>query len=581
MDGYKGVKIKLGTLADAFEEFLFLEREGKLNFPVVRDELQYHAVGCYSVVHGVEKLNRIAEHSLLAAERIATISSLLISYKYPKEEIRNAWKKVLFNQFHDILAGTSIRKAYEEEVIRNFHYAIQTADDIITFSIKSIEKDINVTGKGSFFILWNLNAFPVKFPVEYEVYLTDIEDADKAVLRDLDGNIIPFEKLPLRSKTFARRLNMRFISELPALGYKVYNVVEGDVRESKEPKIISGNGIENSFFKIVKDSEVSFKVIDKQNALETFRSGAFALLVLDDYTDTWTHETNQYLDEGEFIKFTEYTAEATALGQRLKCKGYYNDSYVELKISIYNGLSFIDLEILVDWHEKHKLLKMILPFELSDPTVTVEIPYGSIVRKDEYIERPMQRWADVTGKLRNGEKYGVTVVNDGVYSYDFRNGKLRITLLRSPLYAHHTPYKAKEYSKDEYTDQGVHKYRFLILPHKGDVDKSMAVEMASVLNNPPIGVLTFSHGGRYGHEKSFLEVEPDNVKVEVIKRGEKSDDIIVRLYEVEGKKTKGQLSLLGSEFDFEIGKYEIKTFSLNLAEKRIKEVNMLEDLVGS
>ena len=44
----------------------------------------------------------------------------------------------------------------------------------------------------------------------------------------------------------------------------------------------------------------------------------------------------------------------------------------KLKVSIYNGLSFIDLEILVNWYEKHRWLKMILPFRQSDSTVTVE-----------------------------------------------------------------------------------------------------------------------------------------------------------------------------------------------------------------
>ena len=43
--------------------------------------------------------------------------------------------------------------------------------------------------------------------------------------------------------------------------------------------------------------------------------------MLDDYTDTWTYEMNKYPDERDFIKITECTTEATALGQRLKCKG--------------------------------------------------------------------------------------------------------------------------------------------------------------------------------------------------------------------------------------------------------------------
>jgi len=578
LDGFKGVKMIFSTLEEAFREIEVLEKEGTLKIPTVRDELQYHAVGCYSVVHLVKKLNRMAEHYLLAAERIATIAYLTANFKYSSEDIREAWKKVLFNQFHDILAGTSIKKAYEEDVSRRFYSAIQEADDIITFSVKSIEKNIRIRGNGSFFILWNLNTFPIKFPVEYEAYLTGLKSKENIILKELDGKTIPFEKLPKMSKTGARRVNIKFIAELPALGYKVYNIVEGGSSlKSYEPIKKYVDAIENDFYEIKKEGDIGFsRIIHKKSRVTPFKKNVFSLLVLDDNTDTWTHETNEYPDSGEYISFKDWYVEESAIEKRVICKGNYNRSKINLVLSIYNDLPIIDIKIVVDWHEQHKLLKLIIPFNVISPKITVEIPYGSIVRNEEYVERPMQRWIDVTGTI-NEMKIGATIINDGIYSYDFRNNNLRLTLLRSPLYAHHIPYKLGKHREEEYTDQGLHYYRFIIFIHEGELDKKRAVRMASILNTPIIGVLAFPNDGYLSYSQGFLDIEPDNVHIEVLKKSEKDNDIIIRMYEVEGKGTKGLFKILGREYLFDINANEIKTFKINVATGRMREVNLLEE----
>jgi alpha-mannosidase len=84
-----------------------------LPFPTVHDELQHHAVGCYSAHSGVKRLNRRAENALISAEKFCAIAQQVTGQQFP-EEFERAWKAVLFNQFHDILAGTSLEAAYED-----------------------------------------------------------------------------------------------------------------------------------------------------------------------------------------------------------------------------------------------------------------------------------------------------------------------------------------------------------------------------------------------------------------------------------------------------------------------------------
>src|SRR5438105_4479817 len=88
-------------------------RHKDVPLPVVHDELQHHARGCYSVHSGVKQWNRRAENLLLTAEKFAVLARHCTGLPYPSDFGR-AWKDVLFNQFHDILGGTSIEPAYTD-----------------------------------------------------------------------------------------------------------------------------------------------------------------------------------------------------------------------------------------------------------------------------------------------------------------------------------------------------------------------------------------------------------------------------------------------------------------------------------
>lgn len=83
--------------------------------PLVRDELQHHARGCYSATSFIKKSNRKSEYELLAAESLCVMADKLTGENnYPAENLRRAWKNLLFDQFHDILGGCSIKSAYSD-----------------------------------------------------------------------------------------------------------------------------------------------------------------------------------------------------------------------------------------------------------------------------------------------------------------------------------------------------------------------------------------------------------------------------------------------------------------------------------
>ena len=135
------------------EQYFESLKERAHSLPVVKDDLQHHASGCYSAHWEIKANNRKAEHILINAEKLSAMAYGLLNYPYPRKELQAAWEKVMFNQFHDIMGGCSIKEAYDDA--RDFHgWAIHTADwalngavQKISWAIDTMKEDIQYLSK--------------------------------------------------------------------------------------------------------------------------------------------------------------------------------------------------------------------------------------------------------------------------------------------------------------------------------------------------------------------------------------------------------------------------------------------------
>ena len=72
------------TLVFSTPEQYFAEVEAKnLPLPVVHDDLQHHASGCYAAHSGVKQWNRQAENRLIAAEKFSAIAARVTNQPLP------------------------------------------------------------------------------------------------------------------------------------------------------------------------------------------------------------------------------------------------------------------------------------------------------------------------------------------------------------------------------------------------------------------------------------------------------------------------------------------------------------------
>ncbi len=215
-DQVDGLELKFSSLEDFFKSV----RNQSNELPVVSGELQHHASGCYAAHSGIKRWNRLAENRLLAAEKWSSLAAWQLNVPYP-DDFERAWRAVLFNQFHDILAGTSLETSYED-AREGYGEALSIAGRNLNRGLQAISWQIKIDPQESAypFVAFNSLAFPVKVPVEMEFNRFN----PNSVVLDDAGNRVPFQAVDSPTTPWRQRLN--FVAELPSLGYRAYRLVE-------------------------------------------------------------------------------------------------------------------------------------------------------------------------------------------------------------------------------------------------------------------------------------------------------------------------------------------------------------------
>jgi len=202
-------------------------------------------------------------------------------------------------------------------------------------------------------------------------------------------------------------------------------------------------------------------------------------------------------------------------------------------------------------------------------------------------EEPGQQWIDVGGQAEDGSgariPYGLSLINDSKYGFDIKDTDMRLSVLRSPIYAFHDPAVVEPGVNYPYTDQGEQTLSYSLIPHKGTWKEAGVARLGSDFNNPLIALFEPSHEGSLPPEASFVEVEPANVVLTAVKKSEDGDDLILRFYETNGQETTAQIALPQENFSYKtpLGHYEIKTLRISFGAGGItvQETDLLENAI--
>jgi alpha-mannosidase len=500
---------------------------GQMAIPTWKSELyfEYHR-GVMTTQANHKRNMRESEEEVINAEKWSSLA-WLDGKSYPGTELTEDWKKVLFNQFHDLAAGSGINVIYKDAQ-KDYDVVRWSTDEIKAGALQTVDERINTAGAGIPVVVYNPLAWERSGEISVHVQGAKAEGASGA-------QVVEFKT---DQKTGASDVRLHVL-KVPALGYKVVWVGTSAREHPAGDRPVSaketGNSItlENEVLLVTVDKQSGCitSLFDKRSKFETLAPGAcgnqlqFFKDTPKEY-DAWNIDpgtldvpptTIDHADSVELLKTAEPSIRVT--------RHWQNSKFVQTFGLAAEG-DQVNVDNEIDWHESHVLLKAAFALAATGPFATYEIPYGTIDRpttrnnswEKAQFEVPAMRWAD----LGDG-KHGFSLINESKFGYDAAGNQLRLTLLRSPKWP------------DPDADMGHHHFHYALYPHTGTWKDALTMRHGWEYNYPLTGVVTSAHAGSLPVEHSFASAAPENIVLSAVKKAEDSKGLIFRAYEWAGK----------------------------------------------
>ncbi|HOX05447.1 MAG TPA: glycoside hydrolase family 38 C-terminal domain-containing protein [Planctomycetota bacterium] len=575
-----------------------LEAQGA-KLPTLDTELNTEFAGCYTTQTLIKKDNRFAECKLADAEAAAALAWAALGRDYPGAAFTEGWRDTLFSHFHDILPGSGVHdtRTYthglfqktaaatgmiETQALRALAAAVDTsaakAGDLsgtpapmvasglgagVGFASADgrIDASEQSSGQGDRpFVIWNPSSWERREVVEATVWDncpknvgTALKDRSFAV-RGPDGVVRPAQKVKSGDYWGHQYVAVAFPVEVPALGYALYTVFEGEAPAAGDAVRQTGEvhhctyarnerareGLENDLIRMELDPATGGirSLVEKASGAELVSPERPAPAL--EFAVERPHGMSAWC-----IENAGPPEPVQALAMRRKLSGPHRAS-LEVDLAVRQSKFTLTYELRAGdprlhihlagvWFERGTpetgvpALALALPLDLADAKARYEIPFGAVGRDlNRREELPALNWAMVTGRSRRG-RAGVVLANDSKHGHSLDGSTLRLTLIRS------------SYDPDILPEIGEHQVRLMLLPFAGALADSRAVRAGGELNHPLRTVGTDVHKGKLPEKAALLSVEPANVVLSGFKKAEDSDSLVVRVYETAGRKTTARL----------------------------------------
>ncbi|WP_459191125.1 alpha-mannosidase [Halosimplex sp. J119] len=573
--------IEWGSLAGLFDR-LDTDRE---EYPKWSGELylEIHR-GTLTTQAQTKRNNRKGEYALREAELWSSLARALEAESYPHEELTRAWKVLLFNQFHDILPGSSVTDVYADadrdyrEVFETTAEAREAAFDAL-FDTASGTDRVCLTNPLSWTQRPTASVPADDVAVEAsdsEDSLVAVPDGERAAGEASDAEGLPVQRTSDRLGDGGDELLVDG-PDVPAFGATSVTLQSADDASVDDPFEVSTERLSNGLVTVSFDGgEVS--VTDDETGREVLEEPGNRLMLYRDQPaqwEAWDIDEDVYAVGEQLPEPESEVVETGPVRATVRQTRSFGDSELVQEVSLYRDAKRVEFRTHVDWQEEEKLLKAHFPAAVRATEATYDTHFGHLERDTHdnttwdqaRFEEPGGQWVDVSEP-----GYGVAVLNDCKYGVHVDGTDVSLSLLRAPDHP------------DPEADRGTHEFTYALLPHEDDPVEAGVNRAACELNAPERAVPVSDP-----ISLAPVEVDPDGVVVEAVKRAEDRDDeLVLRLYESEGRHTsatidfdlpvteatetnliedsEGDLPVEDGQIELEFEPFEIRTVAVRLAE---------------
>lgn len=509
--------------------------------------------GTYTTNHRIKDLVSRAEECLRTAEIWSTIAYSAWGKGYPRDRLRGLWEILLRSEFHDVLPGSANFEAYRE-AYSELEEAIRVCENLVEEAIASIAGPRGSSGR--FFAVfnslpWGRRAL-IRLPRGFYRYYGE-EDLE---IQDLGDSVIAIASLPPLGHITLERV-----------GEAVGGITSG-VKVSKVDDIIE---IENNLVRISLKPDGSLVIEDLINGFRVDHELRAHRDMPGDW-DAWDIERSSIEDPGERLEPIDRPRILYG-GPLLGCAEAqltHRGSSVVLTICLARGSSVVVVRSRIAWRSRGYLLKawMRPSFDFND--IHYEIPFGVIRRSSKPRDRwdlgkfevPALRWVDIS----DGAK-GFSIISTSKHGYSPREGAVGLTLAKTPLFP------------DPYSGLKTFEASYYIYTHRGDYKDGETPRIAYELWSPPRVRQLESPLP----QRSYISIDNKIAILEAMKMTEKSDEIVLRIYNASDREEKAKIKIWrsfttyegdllerkqgreiyrGSEMEVRLKPFEIKTLIL-------------------
>ena len=451
------------------------------SIPSISGELYFELHrGTYTSQAAMKQGMRDGERLLHDIEFFGVLAKTASSFEYPYEQVEEVWKKVLLNQFHDILPGSSIAEVHET-ARKDFDQVREQGGQIKEQLKESLGSDSNRP-------LNSTNYDRSETIVDPQGKLNTVVCSAYGfgeIVDSVESDPVSFEQQGDSLKLVNKHLEVEFSTD---------GTITSLVHRSTGRQAFCGNGNQ---LKLHKDLPTVWDAWDVEpSAIEVAKDCPPAV--------KWEVITESPLRVE--ILFEHQLTETSRLQQTVRLD---RDS------------KRLEFDCQVDWHEKHKLLRVEFPTTVHTNNAAFETAFGTVERPTHMntladkarFETPGHRWADLSQP-----DFGFAVLTDYKHGFNSVGNTLGLSLLRSPTYP------------DEHCDEGRHHFKYAIMPHEGDWRQADVLREAVLMNYP----ITWTAKPESLAEGSLVSVSGSALVCDTVKPAEDGRGTILRLYDPYG-----------------------------------------------
>lgn len=564
--------------------FEALDKE-KQTLPIWRGELQHHASGCYSTHSASKLLHRRAENYLLRMEKLGALSRHLVGHEIHESAAHRAWENLMFNEFHDIMGGCSVREVLDDSLVqlgeavsiaqREENAALQKISWSVDTSkgnpiVRSKEEEEygrlwGIRGQGTPVVVFNPHGFEAEGTVRIGSPIHSV--------RDDNGEIVPVQAVRSSRTNLNDIEDAIFRAKVPALGYRLYWVFQEETGNVPSALTATETLLENQFIRAEFDKHTGalIHLTDKRSGFDALNGATSARLADIEHCDTWAHNIFKFDKEaGSFSGAETAVLESGPVRAVLEVKTRFATSKLRIRYILYAGADQLEAEVYLDMREHYRMLKLCFPTDATHDVA--EIAYGAIERDGNGNEEHCQRWV-----VAQGKDGGLAIVNNGKYSYSMQNGELRVTVSNTSVFADHYGQSIRD-GYVEWMDQGEQRFQLLLVPFCGSWRDVGLHARADVLNQPLPRIVETYHCGTLGGSFSGIGIDNAAIELGAVKESEDGKGLVIRLVEATGCRQTAHIdvTLLQKKLDLEFAPFQIKTLLIPYNDALPKEISLTE-----